>query len=283
MSGIDKRMTYVNGDVSSSEEGTCEETDYNPRDEVRTNKQLGNNQYTCNLHFQNAVNSKFSQSKRKPCFSKNALMARENRLRKKKYVSKLENDITYLKRNNKKLSLIVDNQSSLISELKKEIKYLKSVIINSGDISKLIRNIHQSSGMSVSSSLDENLSLKTCYVPKPKQLVSRKTAHPWEQLDTPNESLLFPSNLIDNVSDDPELFKDLDLSLNLPNQDVLDGLYLEQQLDETSFNNDHNYTLVDEANNKMEDVGVCLHISKHHVSLEFCPSCSEKAFQTWVG
>lgn len=289
MSLFVKRIKYDNGDQSSTEEETCEDSDYNTRDEVRTKGKTCKPR-TSNFDFQNEIAGKHFQHrpKRKPtCSSKNALLARENRLRKKMYVSKLEGDVTSLRRDNKKLSLIVDNQSSVISELKKQVKYLKSVIANSSDISRLIRNIHQSSGMSVSSSLDKNLSMTTCYIPKPKQPVSKKTAHPWDQFEnSENES---PKNYlcaINNSNDDydTELFKDLDISLELPNQDLLDGLFLDQQqVDNITHNNDHNYTMANGGHNPSDDVGVCLHVSKQHVSLEFCQTCSENALQAWVG
>lgn len=273
-----KRMSYEKDAPSTSEE----ETDYNSGDEVRSDNK--NNVRYCSFDFQNEMPRKLSQNrpKRKPSsFSKNALMARENRLRKKIYVSNLERTVANLRKDNKKLSLITDNQSSLILNLQKEVKYLKSVIANSNDISTLIQNIHQSSGMSVSSSLDENLSLKNSYIPKPQHHDFQKLEQ-WKHLDTldtlQNDSLESPSNVI---SDDfyEELFKN-DFDLNLPKEEMLNDFLLEPEVKMT--NNDHNYTLTNGTHNQ-DDVGVCLHVSKHHVSLEFCSTCSEKALQTWVG
>ncbi|KAK9730781.1 Basic region leucine zipper [Popillia japonica] len=80
------------------------------------------------------------------CFTKNAVMARQNRLRKKKYVQDLESQVSKLKHENKSLSSILNNQSKLIVELRRELKYTKSVLANSSDISKLLRLINNNTG-----------------------------------------------------------------------------------------------------------------------------------------
>lgn len=120
-----KRMRYVSDDASSSDEDSYEDFDYP-------------------LKKENEIFEQVSQrTRRKPrCTSKNALMARENRLKKKLYVHKLEKEVTDLKNDNKKLTSVIKEQSNLVMELNREVKYLKSVIANSGDIKKLIRNIH---------------------------------------------------------------------------------------------------------------------------------------------
>lgn len=274
-----KRLRYENI-TSSSGEDTSEETVDN-QIEVRTNNKYDNPPFT-NNHFQNMMTENMSKHrpKSKPCSSKNALMARENRRRKKKYVSNLEDTVASLRRDNKKLTLIMDSQSSHITELKNEVKYLKSVIANSGDISRLIRNIHQSSGMSVSSSLDENLSLKNSYIPKPEQLAEHKSIliNQSELSRSQSESSKYPYNSVSNDFGD-ELFENLDIPLDLPNQDLLNDVFF---VPEDKTLSDHDYTVADVGSYSRDDVGVCLHVSKHHVSLEFCPSCSEKALNTWV-
>lgn len=277
---FDRRISYVNSN-DTSDEGSDEET-YYPNEQVR-GKAIHSGKSVSNFNFQNEKAANHSQThlKRKPTsFSKNALIARENRLRKKMYVSKLEDNVTSLKKDNKKLGLIIDQQSSVISELRREVKYLKSVISNSSDISRLIRNIHQSSGMSVSSSLDTKLTLNNCYVPKPKQL----TVNPLEVLEDQNVANTLPENysLLNETSEnfEAELFKELDIPITLPNQELLEGYLLNQ--DQVTCCSDHNYTLSNEED-QSDDVGVCLHISKHHVSLEFCATCNETACQTWVG
>ncbi|XP_045461972.1 uncharacterized protein LOC123672052 isoform X1 [Harmonia axyridis] len=102
------------------------------------------------------------QSRRKPkCFSKNAQMARQNRLKKKIHLAKLEKKVEILKKEKNDLNNIIHAQSNKLSELKKEVRYLKGVLVNSSDIRTLVRNIHESTGMPVSSSLSNRL--KECW------------------------------------------------------------------------------------------------------------------------
>ncbi|XP_072382985.1 CREB/ATF bZIP transcription factor-like isoform X2 [Diabrotica undecimpunctata] len=177
-----KRLPYVSIKMSSSDDESSEELDYQ------------NENIVCGET--DAI------SRRKPrCLSKNAQMARENRLRKKLYLNKLEREVLSLRNDNKKLNSILKNQSLIIKDLKQEKKYLNSVIANSGDIKNLIRNIHTSTD---------------------------------------------------------DLFQ-----INSP----------------TSSLEDHNYTTQDVHEN--DDAGVCLHVSKHRVSLEFCSKCSETAGKSW--
>ncbi|KAL3276157.1 hypothetical protein HHI36_020876 [Cryptolaemus montrouzieri] len=113
------------------------------------------------------------QSRQKPkCYSKNAQMARENRLKKKIYLAKLEKEVEYLRKDNSKLSNIIEHQSFSLNELKREVKYLKGVLANSSDITKLLKSINHNTGMCVSTSLKDIKDV----VP-----ISRKTMHPWEQ------------------------------------------------------------------------------------------------------
>nr|CAH7753030.1 unnamed protein product [Callosobruchus chinensis] len=110
--------------------------------------------YVPNMDIKNTT--KTSTRGRKPkCFTKNAMMARENRL-KKMYISKLEQNVDLLRKENKNLTAVVDNQSMLIANLRKEVKYLKSVITNSSDIGCLIRAINQNTSLPLRTSLDEN-------------------------------------------------------------------------------------------------------------------------------
>ncbi|XP_028149009.1 uncharacterized protein LOC114342403 isoform X3 [Diabrotica virgifera virgifera] len=123
-----KRLPYVCNKMSSSDEESSEEFDYKYQNE---NIVCGETDST-------------NRGRKPRCLSKNAQMARENRLRKKLYVNKLEKEVMALRNDNKKLNSILKNQSSIIKELKQEKKYLSSVIANSADIKSLIRNIHTS-------------------------------------------------------------------------------------------------------------------------------------------
>lgn len=289
MASPSKRIRYVNNvdyDCRDESSSDCESYDeYIPNRKVRSIVPVFN-QTASSFNFQKTA---AQRPGRKPkCFSKNALLARENRLKKKLHIAQIEKEVCSLRNENKKLSTIVDTQSHLITELRKEVKYLKSVIVNSKDISKLIRNINQSSGMSVSSSLDENLSLNNVCIPKLKQPVSRKVPHPWEDqkplddyfssepyfMPSPDQGLCedFDNNFLDDIN--------FNLPFDMPEDDFLD-VSLDQEEKVGKPFEEHNYTLTKKIEDEaIDDVGVCLHVSKHHISLEFCASCSENANQS---
>ncbi|XP_063909643.1 uncharacterized protein LOC135127190 [Zophobas morio] len=115
-----KRVRYVSENFSSSEGEGFDEDDYRP-DKRSDRHPKGKGKW----------------------LSKNAIMARENRLKKKIYITNLEKEVDELKTKNTDYLKVVESQSLLISDLKKEIKYLKSVIANSTDIGTLVKNIHQ--------------------------------------------------------------------------------------------------------------------------------------------
>lgn len=265
--------------------------------------------------------SDFQQAKpnRKPtrtpkCFTKNALMARENRLKKKMYINSLETQVACLKSDNKKLVHTVDSQAITIDELKKEVKYLKSILANSEGIGKLIRAINSSTGMAVTSSLDKKLTLNSKQV-RSKSPIAQKTVpevdtnknvytgsfditrHPWEETQSasPYVSYPTPESTANSCYGSPEfqelneegLLLDMDIPIEMNNDELLnmiDEKALESQIvlrpEEHDYHNpvkiETESTLTDE-----DDVGVCLHVSKNKVSLEFCPTCSDGALQGW--
>lgn len=257
----------------------------------------------------------FQQSKptRKPtrtpkCFSKNALMARENRLKKKMYIKTLETQVASLSDENKKLSQVAHNQSSLVDELKNEVKYLKSVLANSEDIGKLIRAINSSTGMSIRSSIEKRTSasnretinkspIAQKIVPNVEPPEERKsdvacagydfTRHPWDETENPPQNNInFPtpestSSYYDNPDFDA-LKKDLLLDIDVPsNMDVFFDDIVEEDLLLDVPEKSPSPAADPKPNLKEEDdVGVCLHVSRNKVSLEFCPLCSDKALHT---
>jgi hypothetical protein len=218
--------------------------------------------------------------------SKNAIMARENRLKKKLYVSNLEKEVAKLRHDNGNFTKVIENQSLLLTDLKKEIKYLKSVIANSTDIGHLIKSVHNT-GMSVKTSLEQSLSLNNC-ISKPKQPIARKTAHPWEEnrvshypsFPTPESDLFSSPNSecrLDEFNDDILNLVPFDNILEFSESYDTPDAQQTKSMDEGHHLEEHNYTTPAED----EEVGVCLHVSKHRISLEFCSTCSENASHTW--
>lgn len=84
---------------------------------------------------------------------RNAIAARENRQKKKKYVEGLENDVAELKEENKTLKTRNESMTSMIRKLSDEVKYLRSVLANESTISLLLKSVVSTPGISLSSSL----------------------------------------------------------------------------------------------------------------------------------
>lgn len=73
--------------------------------------------------------------------NRNALMARENRKRKKEQLEQLEHENGNLQSDLKKLQKVVDRQEVMIRGLRNERNYLKSVLENQSDIVRLLKKL----------------------------------------------------------------------------------------------------------------------------------------------
>ncbi|OAD52207.1 hypothetical protein WN48_02608 [Eufriesea mexicana] len=79
---------------------------------------------------------------KRPCLNRNALMARENRLKKKAYLEKIENKLSFYQQENKNLVNIIRKQGIDIKRLSGEVAYLKSVLNNNTSITALLKTIN---------------------------------------------------------------------------------------------------------------------------------------------
>ena len=84
---------------------------------------------------------------------RNAIAARENRQKKKKYVEGLENEVAKLKSENDTLKTRNDSMGTMIRKLSDEVKYLRSVLANESTISLLLKSVAATPGISLTSSL----------------------------------------------------------------------------------------------------------------------------------
>lgn len=270
-----KRMKYVSDNENDFSSSEIESGDDSDSKHVSGFRGKVGRKLIKNLQYDNKPTRRPTRTPKS--FSRNALIARENRLKKKIYMEKLEKEVNSLKMENKKLSTVVDNQSFLIGDLKKQVKYLKSVISNSADISRLLSNIRQNTGMSVRAPLDNKLPLKNDLIPKRNQIVAGKVPFSWEQTSEP---------FIDSSCkiEDEFVMPLLDVPTDLPDFNLLNDV-----IEEDAFKSpleEHDYTFSSDLGesllkNDEDDVGVCLHVSKHRVSLEFCATCSENATNSW--
>ncbi|XP_050030996.1 uncharacterized protein [Dermacentor andersoni] len=93
------------------------------------------------------------------CMSKNAIAARENRIKKKLYVNKLERSVRHLSTENATLMKRTTDMSREIEELSEEVQYLRSVLCNVDEISALVRSV-RSVRPSLATNLKNGYSLK---------------------------------------------------------------------------------------------------------------------------
>ena len=84
---------------------------------------------------------------------KNAIQAKMNREKKKKYVNSLETDVEKLGKENKELRDENVELKKDVGDLEEEVRYLKSVLVNASALSGMLRNISGLSDVKLSASI----------------------------------------------------------------------------------------------------------------------------------
>ena len=92
---------------------------------------------------------------------KNAIAARINRQKKKEYVSELESSVSTLSSDKAELKSKCSRLEQTVEELRTEVKYLKSVLVNQSSLSTLLQNIPGISDVRLSSSLTRGKHVRT--------------------------------------------------------------------------------------------------------------------------
>ena len=197
-----------------------------------------------------------------PCqvqsMSKTAVTARENRQRKKTYVSGLETSVQDLTCENKTLKSQVSKMEGSIEELTTEVKYLKSVIANQSTLSALLKNIDATPGIQLSSSHSDEVQT---------QCNSRGSKGKTKKAPCKRMATTLQDNMHGKENAPEEANPSSEEEPHPAKRDKLDHDY-------ASSSPMHRKGL---QKSHIETAGVCLHVSNKKVSLEFCASCSEKA------
>lgn len=239
-------------------------------------------------------------------FNRNALMARENRRKKKELMEQLEREVMELREKSKKLHKSLFKQSVTIKNLRQENKYLQSVIGNQTEIVKLLKTLN-STRLPISSSLEKQQETECAPrrgFPSPDSSTTVTESVFKEELEDgrrKNDPFLCESL----ITRDPFLFTDsgddcLNMQLspcsNLEEWDEMYPLGFDKISDlqlepadsanRVSINSEHNYfnQQLDHKNAGVDlgPAGVCLHVASGKVSLEFCASCHLNAASTWM-
>lgn len=195
--------------------------------------------------------------------SKNALLARENRLKKKRYINGLEQSLATAKKENEALGVQLKEKDQTIASLRQEIVYFKSVLANVREISSLIKTIKGDSpscGMPISTSLD--------YAPAAKKIKLERLSESSGDLSSIHED------------DDDNWMPQSPNPATPLDSDSLDVLSNFNEEDINLFGD----TLPpsDELANVPQAAGVCLHVFNKKLSLEFCPTCANRALEKWA-
>lgn len=216
--------------------------------------------------------------------NRNALLARENRKRKKEMVDNLEKDVEDLQKENKKLTKIMKLKDARTLKLEQEVRYLKSVIANKTEIVSVLKSLPKFPTKSADATVKE----------EPESISGSETAS-CATLEEDNGSVQSLGDpFLSTIIDDDFLFPGLDLTtewdeiLRNPFSSATEFLDI-PKLDDvgilspptSEISSEHNYF---ENTSLMNDggAGVCVHINSGRVSLEFCSTCHHNALSTWI-
>lgn len=200
--------------------------------------------------------------------NRNALLARENRKRKKEILESLEKNTMNLQVENRSLHKILKFKDSQIDKLTREVKYLKSVISNRTEIVSILKSLPP---IYASTHKKKTIDSENDYSAKSSDTLSctpsfdngNESKDPFMSTTTIDD---FPSTDLDVVS------TDWDEILKNPFSSESDfSEMLESGQSPSVISTEHNYF---EKGNLAEQLpGVCLHINDGKVSLEFCAIC----------
>jgi hypothetical protein len=212
--------------------------------------------------------------------NRNALLARENRQRKKMEMQNLEEKVAKLQEENRKLHKIMKSKDVKVAKMADEVKYLRSILNNSKEIVSVIKSINLSPPVQT-------------VIAEPKTLNYESYASTGsETTETAASDDL--GKLIESYNF-VELLNDETFNLDIPNDhdglnfepfEALEDLqtpYNSYETPPSSTDYDHNYNQSSKNSSLLETPGVCVHINSGKVSLEFCSSCHKNAStKEWI-
>ncbi|XP_070503471.1 CREB/ATF bZIP transcription factor-like isoform X2 [Chironomus tepperi] len=189
--------------------------------------------------------------------NRNALLARENRKRKKEMMENLEKDVNILHDKNRRLHKIIKTQNSQMKKLNKEIYYLKSVLKNQTQIVSILKSLNTKNGMDTNRVLIDS---------------------PKSSSDTLSCNSSSDDEEAENIATEwDEILKNPLNSMN----DFIDIPALDQSSESSPFSEistEHNYSHYQINHFDEPDIpGICLHINTGRVSLEYCSVCHQNA------
>ena len=218
--------------------------------------------------------------------SKNAIAARDNRQKKKKYINDLENSVMELKSENCDLRKENEVNRKAVASLQHEVRYLKGVIANQSTLSALLKSVSQTPGINLSSSfrhpstdcIDKNR-MSNCETEMDKDLNSQgpkgsENSHASHfgamQRDKLDPKGLKRKSFVSQSQAGPKVFGTKKLKIK-------------QECEETQVNIEDSETESTTDTSDTESfegslpTGICFHVSGSKVSLELCSFCNSSA------
>lgn len=218
--------------------------------------------------------------------NRNALLARENRKRKKEMMDTLE-------KQNKKLLKMMKFKDSQTLKLEQEVRYLKAVIANRTEIMSVLNGL-------------KSMPAKPTTEIKKESKVKKETPSMHGAASDTASCETFDDNGSVKAMDDPFLpvitddFLFTDLEVNTEWNEILRNPFNSstdfseiQKLDEiellspasspmSEISTEHNYFERTSLMSNESGAGVCVHINSGRVSLEFCSTCHYNSTNSWI-
>lgn len=214
--------------------------------------------------------------------NRNAVMARENRMRKKQHVENLEREIARLKEERERDRKALRKAGKEVRKLTQERDHLKAVIANKSGIMAVLRAVREGTGWPMTSSLrKDSVVIKTAgsscdegFGASPNPAVTEEEDNDTKDLGLTTEDLF-----------------GADQQHHLLPADELLSTMMAATASEQVITTEHNYfehsnhTSLDSGSAAAPDtahVGVCVHIVPGgRVSVEFCDSCAVSSRLAW--
>ncbi|XP_041350948.1 uncharacterized protein LOC121369931 [Gigantopelta aegis] len=219
-----------------------------------------------------------------PALSKNAIAARENRLKKKKYVENLEKSFTTLNEENITLKSKVESYETTIARLNSEVAYLKNVLINQSTLSALLKNIQSTPGIKFKTSLPTTSS-STLTEKNKSDSVDDNQKNIYSSLRRSKRK-----SAVSNYESEKKVRKVLsDTVIESTSYQGMIQKVPAVSNDDMSAESVRNKSIsaAPESAEGMDDCqitssqrlngGVCLHVTGEMVSLEFCQKCNKNS------
>lgn len=198
--------------------------------------------------------------------NRNALLARENRKRKKEMMDSLEKTVDDLQTDNKKLLKMMKSKDDRTLKLEQEVRYLKSVIVNRTEIVSVLKSLPK-------------------FPSKIKDVADKSTGSGSE---TASCETFDDNDLdVDVATEWDEILRNpFTAATDFSDISKVDGIGMLSPASSpmSEISTEHNYfektSLMSNANEG--SAGVCVHINSGRVSLEFCSTCHYNATNTWI-